>query len=311
MRGKMIWAAIGLFVGCLIGILVQRFFPIGTILQQLGLRQLLPIDPNVPTANLVSPDWDIPLEDRGSLLLFVLIGQSNMSGRGSLESPLVPEPHPSVFMFNKDYRWYPAQEPLGSMPSEVDWVASDGGTGVGPGLALARAVLAQRPGLKIGLIPCARGSSSIADWEPDTGQNTLYGACLKRIRAASSYGTVAAVLISQGEDDTLAPELFPDRVFSPNSWGAEFTSLVEALRHDLGQPQLPVIFSQLPEHSEDRRPNWEVVREQQGQVSLPNVHMIRVDDIPLEDGVHFGTQGQVEIGRRFAEAYLRLVATQP
>lgn len=295
-----------------LGILLQRFYTLGKIFANPGLQHLIPIAPNVPDSitSLVQPEWDVPATERGNLKLFVLIGQSNMSGRGSLDSPFVPKQHTSVYMFNKDYRWYPAREPLGSMALEVDWVAQDGGTGVGPGLAFAEEILSKIPEAKIGLIPCARGASSIADWQPNVSQNSLYGACLKRVMAASPYGNVAGVLISQGEDDTLDPKLFPDRVLSPDSWGIKFASLVWTLRDDLNQSLLPVIFSQLPDYSEDQRPHWTTVREQQAQVSLPNVRMIVTEDLTLEEGVHFGTESQVEIGRRFAEAYLAMEAAK-
>jgi hypothetical protein len=144
-----------------------------------------------------------------------------MSGRGSLDSPHVPEPHPAVFMFNKDYRWHPAREPLRTARNEVDGIATDGGTGVGPRLAFGRAMLEHLPGLTIGLVPCARGASSIEDWQPSTSQNSLYGACLRRVRAASTYGRVYGVLFSQGESDADDPQLYPDRVLSAENWGAK------------------------------------------------------------------------------------------
>lgn len=280
----------------------------------LGLRDLLPIPLNVPEGSnlLAPPEWDVPAAERGQLKLFVLIGQSNMSGRGGLESSNAPRPHPSVYMFNKDYRWYPAREPLGTMAAEVDWVARDGGTGVGPGLAFARYLLDTDPSLKIGLVPCARGTSSIEDWQPDISQNSLYGSCLKRTFAASTYGEVAGILILQGEDDTMDPMSHPDRALSAATWGMKFGALVKGLRFDLGQPDLPVIFAQIGQlDGSTELPNWETVRAQQAGVSLPGVAMITTDDLFLQSDAHFTTEGQVEIGRRFAAAYRAILDEQP
>jgi hypothetical protein len=281
------------------------FVPVGQVLARVGLRELLPAarQDDGATSRLTLREWDVPAEDRGHLALFILMGQSNMSGRGALDAPEAPQPHSSIYSFNKDYRWYPAREPLGTMPNEVDWIATDGGTGVGPGLAFARSLVAQEPALKIGLIPCARGASSIEEWQPGGGQNTLYGACLKRVRAASSYGEVAGVLFSQGESDADDPALYAGRTLSAGTWAAKFETLVLALRSDLGQSELPVLFAQLGTYTGDGLPYWSDVKSQQARVHLPRVTMIQTDDLVLGSDAHFGTASNVEIGRRFAAAH--------
>ena len=50
--------------------------------------------------------------------------------------------------------------------------------------------------------------------------------------------------------------------------------------------------------------NWEVIKEQQASVDLPNVRMIKTDDLELGDAVHLTVESYLEVGRRFAEAYL-------
>lgn len=61
--------------------------------------------------------------------------------------------HPRVFAFGQDYRWRRAVEPLGDAP------------GVGPGLAFAKELANRQPDLVIGLVPCARGGTSILAWQ--------------------------------------------------------------------------------------------------------------------------------------------------
>lgn len=258
--------------------------------------------------NRQPPEWDVSPEDRGRLSLFLLLGQSNMSGRGSLNSAAVPLPHPSIYAFNKDYRWHPAREPLGTVPEEVDWIATDGGTGAGPGLAFARQLVRHWPTWKIGLIPCARGSSSIEQWQPERGQNTLYGACIKRALAASTYGTICGVLVSQGESDAGGEIVYSaTNVRHPRDWAAMFTNLVNGLRDDLHDADLPVLFSQLGPSGGDPSPrDWDVVKEQQASVKLPGVAMIRTDDLEVQPDGHFSTESNVEIGNRFAGVYVSM-----
>jgi hypothetical protein len=237
------------------------------------------------------------------------MGQSNMSGRGRLDSPVVPAPDPNIFTFNRDYRWCLAREPLGTMQSEVDWIAKDGGTEVGPGLAFAHALLEQEPTMKIGFILCAWGASSIEEWQRDLGQNSLYGACLKPVRAASDYGTIAAVLFSQGESDADNPDLYPDPILSVENWDAKFITLLEALRTDLTAPNLPFLFAQLDNYSGGMNlPYWDTVKRHQASITLPSVVMIETDDLPLQTDAHFTTESNVEIGWRFAKAYITLLA---
>ena len=59
---------------------------------------------------------------------------------------------------------------------------------------------------------------------------------------------------------------------------------MKAWRSDLGIPSLPFVFAQLAIHaSEESIPNWDVIKEQQASVDLPNVAMIKTDDLELGD----------------------------
>jgi hypothetical protein len=295
--------------GLAIGVVVPRLPPVAAAIQRAPFRDWIPGRAQIPAGapSAVAVDWDLPVEDYGQLALFLLIGQSNMSGRGSVESVDAPRPHPSIYTFNKDFRWHPAVEPLGTMPNEVDPIAKDGGTGVGPGLAFARHLVEAQPSLKIGLIPCARGASSIGEWHPHYGQNTLYGACLKRVRAASVAGHVAGILVSQGESDADDPDLYPGRPLSAKNWATQFEKLVTALRTDLGNDNIPLVYAQLGTHPGPvQLPHWEEVRQQQANARLHAARMISTEDLELDSEAHYETKSYLEIGRRFATAYLSL-----
>ena len=78
-------------------------------------------------------------------------------------------------------------------------------------------VVAEFADMAIGLIPCAKGGSLIHDWRRNLDDNTLYGSCLKRARAASLMGNVAGLLYFQGEIDAVDPKEQPGRTFCPIS----------------------------------------------------------------------------------------------
>ncbi|MDI3288182.1 sialate O-acetylesterase [Polyangium sp. 15x6] len=245
----------------------------------------------------------LPPEHLGALSLFVLAGQSNMSGRAPLPNPLPPA-IPGVYVFGNDGRWHEGREPVDFAEGQIDDVSADPGAGAGPAAAFADALRDRRKDRPIGLVPCAKGGSSLAEWRRQLDENTLYGSCLKRARAASTAGTMAGVLFFQGETDAMDPALTAaDAHPDPSNWAAAFASFVADLRRDLGAPDLPIVFAELgPRPTDGRFPAWERVKEQQRAVTIPGVARIRTDDLPLQDAVHFGFEGYEAIGKRFAEA---------
>lgn len=123
----------------------------------------------------------IPDQYLGKLSLFLLVGQSNMSGRGELPAE-VQEINPQVFVFGNDYRWHHAVEPVDSPIGQVDSVSIDYDAGYSLATSFANALLENDPELIIGFIPCAAGGSSIQKWQKDLSEQSLYGSCLKRAK---------------------------------------------------------------------------------------------------------------------------------
>lgn len=252
--------------------------------------------------------FNLPKEHQGKLQLFILAGQSNMSGMG--EIPRSPETNPQIYVFGNDYHWKLAKEPVDDPSNQVDPVSIDKPAGFGPSVAFATTLLKQNPGMVIGLIPCAKGGSLIDEWRRNLNDTTLYGSCLKRVQAASVMGKVAGLLYFQGEIDAIDPKEHPQRTFLPHKWADEFAVLVRDWRRDLNQPDLPVVFAQIGTNTAPERfINWALVKEQQQKVKLPFTSMIKTDDMALGDFVHFTTESYQTIGQRFAEAYLKLLQT--
>jgi hypothetical protein len=256
----------------------------------------------------------VPLENFpsgwGSAALFILAGQSNMSGRGLDYIP--DEADPRVLVFGNDYRWYQGIEPVDDPTRQIDQVSKDPEAGYSPGMAFALASLDHNPRLVIGLIPCAKGASSIKEWQRDLSDQSLYGSCLKRVRAASTGGPVHGILFFQGEADAMDPDLFPEHPPDAENWPALFTSFVENFRTDLSDPRLPVVFAQIgTQTAPSVFPNWDFVKQQQESIQLPWTAMIITDDLPLQDEVHFTTESYRIIGRRFSDTYWSLVNPEP
>src|SRR5437868_6426054 len=99
---------------------------------------------------------DSPLPAKDKFHLFLLVGQSNMAGRGVVEEQ-DKVVNPRVLMLNKEGQWVPAVDPLHFDKPTV---------GVGLGKTFGQIIAEANPGVTIGLIPCAVGGSPIDAWKP-------------------------------------------------------------------------------------------------------------------------------------------------
>jgi hypothetical protein len=231
------------------------------------------------------------------------MGQSNMRGRGKLsELPRnFPKNPTKIWNFTNAYEWEPAKEPIDSPQGQIDLVSLDKGGGVGPSLALADAFVSLHPSISVGLIPCAKGATSISQWlkKPDAPpRSTLFGSCVNRIKTVSpANGRLRVAIFWQGARDakTLDGAL---------KWKERFTAFVRDLRSKLGLPNLPVILIMLGKSEGKgpiKYPYWEVVRQQQRAVDIPGVIKIEADGYERkEDGMHFTTKGQLAFGATLA-----------
>ena len=294
-------------VGMMAGMVMQRFVGLGNILRSVGVAY----PTRTPPADLIdSPILEIPKEHQGQMYLFILAGQSNMVGW----SP-IPEGEPTdsrIYLFGKDYRWRIATHPIEDASNQVDMVSENLLAGFGPAMEFAFASLEEHPDIVIGLIPCAKNSSGIIQWQKDLSDQSLYGSCLKRIRAASPMGKVAGILFFQGETDAQDPNLNPQPEPYPFDWATLFTAFITDLRNDLHEPELPVVYAQLgADPLSQAFPYWKLLQEQQSSIDLPMMAMITTDDLPLRDGLHFTADSYRTIGRRFADAYWGLTKHVP
>jgi sialate O-acetylesterase len=247
--------------------------------------------------------------------LWILAGQSNMQGVGELDRAETSSI--LVNSYGYDERWTVASEPLHWLLDSIDPVHQLGFTGkaladarlgmkknaqVGTGLGLPFAkamVLATQ--VPIGLVPCAHGGTSMAQWDPakkEAGGQSLYGSMYRRFAAVG--GKVKGVLWYQGESDASAD--------AAPLYSQRMQNLVQAIRQDFKVPELPFYFVQIGRFCIDNDNGyWNNIREQQRALSksIPHAGLVAAIDLELDDLIHVSTDGLKRLGQRLANLALR------
>ena len=214
--------------------------------------------------------------------LYLLIGQSNMAGRGKMSED-DRRPAAGVYSFDANGKWVPAAHPLHfDKPSMA---------GVGLGIDFAMAMRREHPEATIGLIPCAFGGTRLNQWEKG---DELYENAVQRAKLAERCGVLKGVLWHQGESDS-TPELAP-------TYGKRLAEMFASLRADLGDENLPIVVgevgrfrTQLPTPTINAQLNA-ITKE------LPRVGCASSEELTHNgDSTHFDAPSLKQFGLRYAE----------
>jgi len=222
------------------------------------------------------------------LSVFLLIGQSNMAGRGNLEDVPVLS-HPEVYLF-RDNSWMDAVEPLHTDKPKIP--------GVGLGMSFAIELLRRGFEGPIGLVPCAVGGTSLDQWSPET---KLYTSSVMTTVASLISGELAGILWHQGEGDSNDADL-------AKSYQLRFCKLIKKLRSDLSADSIPVLAGELGAFLEHREgvEYYEQVNQQlreSGEL-IPNYACVSADGLSDKgDSLHFNAVSLREFGIRYAATF--------
>lgn len=229
-----------------------------------------------------------------NLDLYLLIGQSNMAGRGEITADYKDDGSKNVLMLTKENNWVQAKHPLHfDKPTVV---------GVGPGLSFGIAMLKKRKVHKVGLIPCAVGGSSIDVWKPgafDKATNTYpYDDAMKRLTIAMQSGTIKGVIWLQGESDS-------DSTKAKN-YLAKLEELIGRIRTATNNPTLPFVAGELGQFKEQYKNINGVL------ATLPE--KVQYTAVASSEGLkdkgdktHFDSASAEEMGKRFAKKMKQLL----
>lgn len=228
--------------------------------------------------------------------LFLLVGQSNMAGRGRLTEQN-PKPHPRVLSLTKELNWQPATDPLHFDKPRI--------VGVGLGRTFAHEIIKTDPDITVGLIPCAVGGSPIDTWKPGVIHPSTkihpWDEAMKRAKHALRFGELKGILWHQGESDSKAG--------LSDTYEAKLHDLINRFRQELDAKNVPFIAGQMGRFK--KRP-WDEHKERVDRAhrelgaKVFRAAFVSSAGLRDKDGVHFNAAGYRELGRRYAKAFFDL-----
>lgn len=236
---------------------------------------------------------------KNKLHIYILVGQSNMSGRAKVEDEdrKIPD---RLFLLDDAGKWAPATHPFiqyTNVPNAADKrvIQAKGTSGLNFGLTFARRMLEANPDIAIGLVVNSQGGSAIETWQK-SGKNYLK--TMERVQPTLTTGTVRGVLWHQGEADLAMGEKYLEPLIR----------VIEQFRADLKDQKLPFVAGQLAPLPKDKE---KIDAFNQALLQLPSrvagTGTVQASDLSGKD-IHFGSADVRTLGKRYAEQMLKLQA---
>ena len=248
--------------------------------------------------------------------VFLLAGQSNMSGRGDTIASSIPHRSQTSFFFDPLLGWQSIVDESSLLHGNVDVMKQ---VGAGPGAAFALAF-----GGRVGLIPTAVGATALSEWMPDalnecppsyhSGCPNLLSAALRSVFVSGCSFRLSGILWYQGENDCCTVDTFLAESYivrfdyfisrlrtllslADQLFVADSISVVSTTGELVTTP--PVLTCAVT--STRRLPYLELIRQQQLAVNLPNVDVVDVLGASLKaDCIHIDTRSAIALGVELA-----------
>ena len=220
--------------------------------------------------------------------VYLLIGQSNMAGRGDYEIETDSSVMKNVFLLNEEKIFEPAKNPLNRY-STIRKVCDPDLQKIGIGYTFSKSMATFLKD-SVYLIVNAKGGTKIEDFLKG-GQYGYYEAILNRTLTAlenNSNINLKAIIWHQGESDA------PDTV----NYLKNLKSMVEDFRRDLNSPNIPFIAGQVGEWNAD----YKDIRNEIEKIpdDIENAFLVSSKGLKNKDAHHFDTESYKKFGERYA-----------
>ena len=226
---------------------------------------------------------------------FLLIGQSNMAGRGFInEAKKIDTTHIQIL---RNGRWQPMFRPIN--PDRPF-------SGVSLAESFAERYAADY-GVDVGLICCADGGTKLNQWEEGS---LLYENAVTQARLAQRTSKIVGILWHQGEGDCGA-EFYP-------TYKERFEKFLKDLRRDLNLEDVPFLVGGLGDFLvncplDEKLKNSPILNEEFKKIARDNklVGYVSAEGLGSNpDLLHFSAEALYEFGLRYYEEFAKLAPVQ-
>lgn len=220
---------------------------------------------------------------------FLMLGQSNMAGRGFLHE--VPPIYNERIQMLRNGRWQMMTEPI-NYDRPVSGISLAG--------IFAEAWCRKYEKDNIGLIPCAEGGSSLDEWAVD---GMLFRHAINEAKFAMENSELTGILWHQGESDSYNGGY--------KVYYKKLLLIVEALRKELGVPELPIIIGGLGDFLGkagfgENCTEYNLINEELQKFAFEqdNCYFVTAAGLTSNpDGIHIDAMSQRKFGLRYFEAF--------
>lgn len=220
---------------------------------------------------------------------FLMIGQSNMAGRGFIDE-VTPFYNERIQML-RNGRWQMMTEPI-NYDRPVSGISLVG--------SFADAWCRQNPTDTIGLIPCAEGGSSLDEWAVG---GVLFRHAINEAQFAMQNSELTGILWHQGESDSTNGNY--------KVYYKKLLLIIEALRKELNAPAIPLIMGGLgdflgKEGFGKSCTEYNLINQELQKFAFEQDYCYFVTATGLTsnpDGIHIDAISQRKFGLRYFEAF--------
>jgi hypothetical protein len=222
---------------------------------------------------------------------FLMIGQSNMAGRGFLHE-VTPIYNERIQML-RNGRWQMMAEPI-----NFDRPVS----GISLAASFADAWSRQNQEDIIGLIPCAEGGSTLNEWGVD---EALFKHAIAEAKFAMQNSELTGILWHQGESDSLGGNY--------KVYYEKLLVIINAIRKELNAPDIPLIIGGLGDFLGKVGfgkgcTEYSLINEELKKFAFEqdNCYFVTASGLTSNpDGIHIDAVSQRKFGLRYFEAFTK------
>ncbi|EOR21176.1 Acetylxylan esterase related enzyme [Clostridium sartagoforme AAU1] len=220
---------------------------------------------------------------------FLMLGQSNMAGRGFINE--VPTIYNERIQMLRNGRWQMMTEPI-NYDRPVSGISLAG--------SFADAWCSENKEDIIGLIPCAEGGSSLDEWAID---KALFRHAINEAKFAMESSELIGILWHQGESDSINGNY--------KVYYQKLLLIIDTLRKELNAPNIPIIIGGLgdflgKEGFGKNCTEYNFINQELKKFAFEqnNCYFVTASGLTSNpDGIHIDAISQRKFGLRYFEAF--------